>query len=117
VCAVATALIVRARRFNDRVQAVLLVGSSTAALMAIGARYAWSAPVADLSKVVVYAGFAAIPALVVFVVGTVGWQHLFSPNTRKAVEWLGYGLIVVIPLLAAWALNVFMFLRTQGLRW
>lgn len=117
VCAVAVELIVRARRFNDRVQAVLLVGSSTAALMAIGAKYAWSTPATDLSSVVVYAGCALIPAVVVFLVGTAGWQHLFSPNTRKAVEWLGYLLIVVIPLLAAWVLNIFMFLRTQGLHW
>ena len=117
VCAVAVELIVRARRFNDRVQAVLLVASSTAALMAIGAKYAWSAAPGDLSSVLVFTGVAVIPAVVVFVVGTAGWQHLFSPNTRKAVEWLGYALIVVIPLLAAWALNIFMFLRTQGLRW
>ena len=117
VCAVAVELIVRARRFNDRVQAVLLVASSTAALMAIGAKHAWTTPAGDLSSVLFYASFALIPALVVFLVGTAGWQHLFSPNTRKAVEWLGYALIVVIPLLAAWALNVFTFLRTQGLRW
>lgn len=117
VCAVAVELIIRARRFYDRVQAVLLVASSTAALMAIGAKYAWSTPPADLADVLVFTGLAALPAAVVFVVGTAGWQHLFSPNTRKAVEWLGYLLIVAIPLLAAWALNFFTFLRTQGVHW
>ncbi|WP_421843097.1 type VII secretion integral membrane protein EccD [Mycobacterium sp.] len=116
VGAVALELILRARRFNDRVQAVLLVASSIAALVLIGARYAWAAA-PDASGVLMYCGWAALPGVLAFVTGTALWRYLFSPNTRKAVEWLGYLLIVLIPLLAAWVLNIFGFLRTQGLHW
>jgi type VII secretion integral membrane protein EccD len=117
VCVVALDLIIRARKFNDRLQAVLLVGSSVAALMAIGYKYAWTTPPTDLAAVLAYIGIASAIAIGVFALGSAGWQYLFSPNTRKAVEWLGNILIVSIPLLAAYVLNIFSFLRTQGLWW
>lgn len=117
VCVVALDLIIRARKFNDRVQAVLLVASSVAALMAIGYKYAWTTPPTDLATVLAYIGIASAIAIGVFALGSAGWQYLFSPNTRKAVEWLGNILIVSIPLLAAYVLNIFSFLRTQGLWW
>ena len=117
VCVVALDLIIRARKFNDRVQAVLLVGSSVAALMAIGYKYAWTTPPTDLGAILAYIGIASAIAAAVFALGSAGWQYLFSPNTRKAVEWIGNVLIVSIPLLAAYVLNIFSFLRTQGLWW
>ena len=117
VCVVALDLIIRARKFNDRVQAVLLVASSVAALMAIGYKYAWTTPATDLGATLAYVGIASGIAIAVFALGSAGWQYLFSPNTRKAVEWLGNVLIVSIPLLAAYVLNIFSFLRTQGLWW
>lgn len=117
VCVVALDLIIRARKFNDRVQAVLLVASSVAALMAIGYKYAWTTPATDLGATLAYVGIASAIAVGVFALGSAGWQYLFSPNTRKAVEWLGNVLIVCIPLLAAYVLNIFSFLRTQGLWW
>lgn len=117
VCVVALDLIIRARKFNDRLQAVLLVASSVASLMAIGYKYAWTTPATDLGATLVYVGVASGIAFGVFALGSAGWQYLFSPNTRKAVEWLGNVLIVSIPLLAAYVLNIFSFLRTQGLWW
>ena len=94
-----------------------LVASSVAALMAIGYKYAWTTPATDLGATLVYVGIASGIAIAVFALGSAGWQYLFSPNTRKAVEWLGNVLIVSIPLLAAYVLNIFSFLRTQGLWW
>lgn len=117
VIAVAVELIGRARRFNDAVQATLLVTASAAALVIIGAKYGWTTPGGDLSSVLTFCGWALLPATGIFLMGTALWQHLFSPNTRKAVEWLGYALIVVIPVLAAWALGIFGYLRTQGVHW
>lgn len=117
VSAVAINLIIGARKFNDRVQAVALVGSSVTALMAIGYKYAWSTPATDLAAVLTFVGVASLIAAAIFLIGSAGWQYLFSPTTRKAVEWLGYLLIVVIPLLAVYLLNIFSFLRTQGLWW
>jgi type VII secretion integral membrane protein EccD len=115
VCGVALEVIIAARRFNDRVQAVLLVWSSLLALMAIGAKYAWCTPAADVNEIARYAGLAVVPAVVVFAIGTAGWQHLASPNTRKAVEWFGYVLLVVVVLLCGVVLDIFVYFRTQGL--
>ncbi len=117
VSSVAVSLIVSARKFNDRVQAVLLVGSSVAALMAIGYKYAWATPATDLPAVLTFIGIASVIALVIFLIGSAGWQYLFSPNTRKAVEWLGGLLVVAIPPLCAYLLNIILFFRTQGLWW
>ncbi|MFA4085339.1 type VII secretion integral membrane protein EccD [Mycobacteroides salmoniphilum] len=117
VCDVALFVIIAARRFYDRVQAVLLVSSSVVALISIGAKYAWCTPGQDIYAVLLYAGLACVPAVIVFAIGTAGWQHLASPNTRKAVEWLGYVLLVGGVLLFGVVLDIFSFFRTQGFGW
>lgn len=114
---VALFVIIAARRFYDRAQAVLLVSSSVVALMAIGAKYAWCTPGHEMYAVLMYAGLACVPAVIVFAIGTAGWQHLASPNTRKAVEWLGYVLLVGGVLLFGVVLDIFSFFRTQGFGW
>lgn len=117
VCLVALDLIIRARRYNDRVQAVLLVSSAVIALMSIGYKYAWTTPPPDLPAILTYIGISSAIAAAVFAIGSAGWQYLFSPNTRMTVQWLGNLLIACIPLLAVYVLNIFSFLRTQGLWW
>lgn len=117
VTVVALDLIIRARRYNDRVQAVLLVGSSVIALMSIGYKYAWTTPPTDLPAILAYIGIPSAIAVAVFAIGSAGWQYLFSPNTRIAVQWFGSALIASIPLLATYLLNIFSFFRTQGLWW
>ncbi|MFV8176767.1 type VII secretion integral membrane protein EccD [Mycolicibacterium peregrinum] len=117
VCVVALDLIIRARRYNDRVQAVLLVSSAVIALMSIGYKYAWTTPPPDLPSILTYIGISSAIAAAVFAIGSAGWQYLFSPNTRYAVQGLGNVLIATIPLLAVYVLNIFSFLRTQGLWW
>ncbi|TXI55749.1 type VII secretion integral membrane protein EccD [Mycolicibacterium mageritense] len=117
VAVVAQDLIIRARRYNDRVQAVLLVASSVVALMSIGYKYAWSTPPTDLVSILSFIGISSAIAVAIFLIGSAGWQYLASPTTRKAIEWYGNGLIVAVPLLAAYLLDIFSFLRTQGLWW
>lgn len=117
VVIVAVVIIVRARRYKDRVQAVTLVVSAVAALAAIAVKYVWSTPAEDLSTVLYYTSFVALVAVPVFIIGTAGWSYLFSPMTRKAVELIHYLLIAAVVPMALWVLNIFTFLRTQGLWW
>ncbi|MFA4085230.1 type VII secretion integral membrane protein EccD [Mycobacteroides salmoniphilum] len=117
VVMVAVVIIVRARRYKDRVQAVLLVSSAVIALASIAVRYIWDTSPGDLPTVLYYTSFIALVAFPVFVIGTVGWSYLFSPLTRKGVELVHYVLIAFIVPMALWVLNIFTFLRTQGLWW
>lgn len=117
VAAVAFVIIVRARRYKDRVQAVLLVTSALGALAAIAIKYACDAAPTDLSTVLFYLSFVAAIAVPVFLIGTAGWSYLFSPTTRKAVELVHYMLIACIVPGAVYVLNIYTFLRTQGLWW
>ena len=40
-------------------------------------------------------------------------RHSFSPVFRKVVEWLEYLLVVLVPVLAVWLLNVFTLVRNR----
>lgn len=117
VAIVALVVIVRARKFNDRVQAVLLVASSALALMSIGFNYACAASAADLTRILIYSGSSIAVALALCLIGTAGWQHLASPSTRMWIQRLSYVMGASVVPLAAYVLNIFTYFRTQGIGW
>lgn len=117
VVLVALVVIIRARKFNDRVQAVLLVASSALALMGIGFKYAWATPATDLIPILIYCGASVAAGLVLCLIGTAGWQHLASPSTRMWIQRLSYVMGALVVPVAAYVLNIFTYFRTQGIGW
>jgi hypothetical protein len=102
---VATILVLRGRAFTTRTQAVLIVVTGLAMYAAAAVRV--HAGVGQ-RRGELLGGRADSGA------GRTGADHRrhraptsFSPVFRKVVEWLEYLLVVLVPVLAVWLLNVF----------
>lgn len=112
VLMLATILVLAARAFADRVQAIILVATGLIMMAAVGLTYVrangsgpgWSVAIA---AAVLLLGVGAL------VIAAVVPKHVFSPLFRKLVEWLEYALIALVPPLCWWLLNLYYLARNR----
>ncbi|MCP9276915.1 type VII secretion integral membrane protein EccD [Mycolicibacterium arenosum] len=109
VLGIATILVFRGRDFTDRVAAVTVVATALAMAVALGLRYVWVShdPVMSLGMAMgaMALGFAAL------VVAAVVPARVFSAPFRKGVEWVSYGLQVLVVPATLWLLNLYFLVR------
>ena len=107
----ATVLVLRGRAFAARGQAITVVAAAVLMVMVTTVKYAlaWPNPVAA------YAAAAVILALGVAGMGAAAVvpAKVFSPVFRKVVEWVEYLLIVAVPPIAVWLLNLLALARNM----
>ena len=111
VLMVAAILVLGGRAFADRTQACIIVAAALTMPVVVAVKYAlwWRSPAAYLA-----AGAAVLTLGVVGVVlAAVVPRHVFSPPFRKAVEWLEYALIVLVPPCALWLCNLYYLIRNR----
>lgn len=109
VLALAAILVFRGRSFDDRVTAITVVATAFTMSTALGLKYALSSHDPRMSLLIAAAvltlGLSAV------VVAAVVPQRVFSAPLRKGVEWLDYGLQVLIPPVVFWLLNLYFLTR------
>ncbi|MBU8833913.1 type VII secretion integral membrane protein EccD [Mycolicibacterium goodii] len=107
----AAVLLLRGRAFAARGQAITVVAASVLMVMVTTVKYAltWPSPVAA------YAAAAVIIALGIAGMGAAAVvpAKVFSPVFRKIVEWCEYLLIVAVPPVAVWLLNLLALARNM----
>ncbi|MBO0855732.1 MAG: type VII secretion integral membrane protein EccD [Nocardia sp.] len=107
--AVAGLLVMRARWYPDRVQAISLCVASAAATVGVGA-VTVCAYGSDYARLAV--------ATVVGVAATASWAaalllpgRRLSPVTRRVIDLIEYALILVVPIIAFWIMGVYTAMR------
>ena len=111
VVIVATILVLRGRAFTTRTQAVLIVVTGLAMYAAVAVKYTlvWDSAAVSYWVAGLILGLGALGLIIAATVP----RHSFSPVFRKVVEWLEYLLVVSVPVLAVWLLNVFTLVRNR----
>lgn len=109
VLTLAAILVFRGRSFDDRATALTVVSTAFVMSTALALKYALSSPDSRMSLVIA----AAIVALglAAVVAASVVPRRVFSAPFRKGVEWLDYGMQVLIPPLVFWLLNLYFLTR------
>ena len=111
VLILAAVLVLGGRAFADRVQACIVVATALVMATLVIVKYAlwWH------SSAMCLAAAGALMALGVagLLLAAVVPHHVFSPVFRKVVEWVEYGLIVLVPPLAFWLLNLYYLARNH----
>lgn len=109
VLALAAILVFRGRSFDDRATAVTVVATALAMTTALGLKYALSSHDPRVSLFIAAAvlalGWSAV------VLAAVVPARVFSAPFRKGVEWLDYGLQVLIAPVVFWLLNLYFLTR------
>lgn len=109
VLTLAAILVFRGRSFADRATALTVVSTAFAMSTALALKYALTSPDSWVSlvvgAVVMALGLAAVVAAAVVP------RRVFSAPFRKGVEWLDYGMQVLIPPLVFWLLNLYFLTR------
>lgn len=111
VLMMATILVLAARAFADRVQAMILVAAALTMMVLVGITYVRASHTVWMS--VAIAGGVLALGMSALIVAAVVPKHVFSPLFRKLVEWLEYALIVLIPPLCWWLLNLYYLARNR----
>jgi type VII secretion integral membrane protein EccD len=109
VLTIAAVLVFRGRSLDDRIAALTVVTTAFTMSAALGLKYALSSQNPVMS-VVVAALLAALGMSALFVASVVP-SRMFSAPFRKGVEWLDYGLQVLIPPATFWLLNLYYLTR------
>ncbi|MDQ1318769.1 MAG: hypothetical protein QG655_12 [Actinomycetota bacterium] len=111
VVIVGTILVLRGRAFTTRAQAVLVVATGLAMYAAVAVKYtvAWD----DAAVSYWVAGLILGLGVLGLIIAATVPQRSFSPVFRKLVEWLEYLMVVLVPVLAVWLLNVFTLVRNR----
>lgn len=112
VLMLATILVLAARAFADRAQAMIMVATGLIMMAAVGVTYA-KAHAMDPWWSVTMAGAVLALGSSALVIAAVVPKHVFSPLFRKLVEWLEYALIALIPPLCWWLLNWYYLARNR----
>ncbi|WP_325096788.1 type VII secretion integral membrane protein EccD [Mycolicibacterium vinylchloridicum] len=102
-------LVLRARSFMDRVQAIIVAATAVIIVALVSVRYAvtlWT-PLALAIGVVV---LLAVPALGLIAAAVVP-NTTYSPLFRKAVEWVEYLCLMPLFPLVLWMMNVYEAIR------
>ncbi|MCH9736854.1 MAG: type VII secretion integral membrane protein EccD [Actinomycetia bacterium] len=104
-----TILILRGRAFAARSQAIIVVSTGLAMVVIVAVKYA----LAGSGTTIVYSAAAAVLGLGLAAMMAVAIvpARVFSPGFRKVIEWVEYLLIVVVPPLAIWLLNLIYLAR------
>lgn len=105
----AAILVMRGRAFASRSQAIIVVSAGLAMVLVTAFNYALNTS----GTVTVYVAAAVVGGLAVagMVAAAVVPAKVFSPVFRKVIEWVEYLLIVVIPPIAVWLLNLIYLAR------
>lgn len=105
----ATILILRGRAFAAREQSIIVVSTGLAMVLITVVKYA----LAGSGTTIVYGAAATVLALglAALVAVAVVPARVFSPGFRKVIEWVEYLLIVIVPPLAIWLLNLIYLAR------
>ena len=111
IVVVATILVLRGRAFTTRTQAVLVVATGLAMYAAVAVRYTLVWPSAAVSYSV--AGLLLALGVLGLIIAATVPARSFSPVFRKVVEWLEYLMVVLVPVMAVWLLNVFTLVRNR----
>ncbi len=111
IVVVASILVLRGRAFTTRTQAVVVVSAGLAMYGVVAVRYTLVWPTAAVSYAV--AGLILGLGVLGLIIAAVVPQRSFSPVFRKVVEWLEYLMVVSVPVLAVWLLNVFTLVRNR----
>lgn len=108
----ATILLLRGRAFAARGQAITVVTAAVLMVMVTTVKYALAWPTSPVA--------AYLAAAVILAVGLAGMgaaavvpKRVFSPVFRKVVEWFEYLLIVAVPPIAVWLLNLLALARNM----
>jgi len=111
VLVLAAVLVLGGRAFADRVQACIVVASALVMTALVVVKYAlwWHSPPVCLGA----AGAVLALGVAGLVLAAVVPHHVFSPVFRKAVEWLENTLIVLVPPMAFWLLNLYYLARNH----
>ncbi|MBV8346728.1 MAG: type VII secretion integral membrane protein EccD, partial [Mycolicibacterium sp.] len=111
VLILAATLVLGGRAFADRLQAIIVVATALVMTALVIVKYAlwWHSPSMCLA-----AGGAGLALGVAgLVIAAVVPRHVFSPLFRKLVEWLEYVLIVSVPVICVWLLNLYYLARNH----
>lgn len=111
VAILAVILVLRGRHFSDRTTAVIVVATALSMVVAVALRYVLTYPT-PLVSMCAAGGIAALGVLALFIAATVP-ARVFSPTFRKLVEYAEYVLIVAIPPLMVWLLNLIFLFRNR----
>lgn len=111
VVIIGTILVLRGRAFTSRAQAIIVVATGLTMFVAVAVRYAvgWHSTAMTYSVVAALLGLG----LLALVIASAVPQRVFSPVFRKLVEWLEYLLVVLVPPLMVWLLNLFYLIRNH----
>lgn len=109
IALLAAVLLLRGRAFAARGQAITVVVAAVLMVMVTTVKYAlaWSSPLSAYlaAAVILLLGLAGMTAAAVVP------ARVFSPVFRKVVEWFEYLLIVAVPPIAVWLLNLLALAR------
>ena len=107
----AAILVMRGRAFASREQSIIVVATGLLMVLITAANYA----LAGENTVTVYIAAAVVLGLGVagLIAAAVVPAKVFSPVFRKVIEWIEYLLIVVIPPMAIWLLNLIYLARNM----
>ncbi|MCC9184360.1 type VII secretion integral membrane protein EccD [Mycolicibacterium mageritense] len=108
---VALVLIMRARGFRDRRHASVTVVGAALSLMVIPLHYGVAAAPQATGVGLTAAGIIVGIALAGLIAGAVVPRHRFSEPIRELVEYLEYVLAALVFPFAAWAIELFQFVR------
>ncbi|MFA5707806.1 type VII secretion integral membrane protein EccD [Mycolicibacterium sp.] len=105
----ATVLLLRGRAFAARGQAITVVAAAVLMVTITTVKYAlaWPGPEAAYGAAAVLLGIGIAGVIAAAVVPS----RVFSPVFRKIIEWCEYLLIVAVPPLAVWLLNLLSLAR------
>lgn len=109
VLTLAAILVFRGRSFDDRTTALTVVSTAFAMSTALALKYALTSPDSRMS--VLISGAIVVLGLSAVVAASVVPRRVFSAPFRKGVEWLDYGMQVLIPPLVFWLLNLYFLTR------
>ncbi|OBI24303.1 type VII secretion integral membrane protein EccD [Mycolicibacter sinensis] len=111
VLMLAAILVFRGRSFADRMAAVTVVATAFVMSTALGLKYALLSNDPRMSLLI--AGLIVALGVSALVAAAVVPQRPFSAPFRKGVEWLDYGLQVLIPPITFWLLNLYYLVRNS----
>ncbi|WP_204079390.1 type VII secretion integral membrane protein EccD [Mycobacterium riyadhense] len=109
VLTLAAILVFRGRSFDDRATALIVVSTAFAMTTALALKYALGSHDSRMSLVI--AAVVLALGLSAVLVAAVVPRRVFSAPFRKGVEWLDYGMQVLIPPLVFWLLNLYFLTR------
>jgi type VII secretion integral membrane protein EccD len=111
VVTVGLILILRARALRHRRQAVTIVCGAALSLMAIPAHYGLAADAGATAAGLWAAGGVLAVAVAGLIAGAVVPSHVFSEPFRQLVEFAEYVAYALVIPFAAWAINIFSYIR------